>query len=170
MRNGECQNQPVICNQNEDCFIRCDQRNSCWFSSIQCPPNNKCNVHCGIARNSCDDIIINATQSTSLYIYCQDNECDDAYIYCPTSQYNMNLDHQCILTGIRTIDRITFYTQQGFNDINIENIPLEDSTVICGENGEYQCTINATQNGCLSNEDKTCQSYRLPTPSPSLVR
>eukprot|EP01083_Nonionella_stella_P097713 274669_1 len=164
---GLCRSKPIICNDNEDCFIRCDGRDSCWYSIIQCPLHGKCDIWCGLERNTCDAITINATQSTALYMYCADNECDDTTIHCPTQHY-IGIDHPCTLEGAKTLDRVLFYTKEGFNDLNIANIGLTESMVICGDQGQYTCTINAAETGCVSTNDNTCETYRLPTPIPTV--
>eukprot|EP01084_Bolivina_argentea_P046560 85750_1 len=168
--NGFCEGKQIICNNNEDCYLQCDGTNSCYYSTVKCPINGKCKIYCGINKNTCDNIIINATYSKSLYVYCADNECDDAILYCPHNTYN-KYDHQCILSGTKTIDRITFYTQQGFNDINIQNIRLTESIIFCGSNNnqQYTCNINTQQNGCDTLDDKTCETYRLPTYYPTIL-
>ena len=79
----------------------------------------------------------------------------------------MGIDHQCILIGEETLDRVVFYAAEGFYDINITNINLRTSYIICGDNNQYSCYITTTEDGCYAFSDKECEDYRLPTLSPT---
>eukprot|EP01084_Bolivina_argentea_P107156 191613_1 len=74
------QTSPIICNENEPCYINCK---SCSHKIINCPTNNNCLIDC---------IQCNDTQ-----IYCNGNSDTECTINCMADPYNMDPEalHGC---------------------------------------------------------------------------
>eukprot|EP00484_Ammonia_sp_Unknown_P025860 CAMPEP_0197038704 /NCGR_PEP_ID=MMETSP1384-20130603/15593_1 /TAXON_ID=29189 /ORGANISM="Ammonia sp." /LENGTH=394 /DNA_ID=CAMNT_0042469177 /DNA_START=244 /DNA_END=1428 /DNA_ORIENTATION=- len=62
--------------------VLCTNANECQYSKIMCPADAYCRVECRGAA-SCQDAVIDASQSSSLHIICGASGCQRADIYCP---------------------------------------------------------------------------------------
>eukprot|EP01084_Bolivina_argentea_P127844 226060_1 len=58
----QCKHKHIDCLPNEDCFIECNESESCLGATITCPIEGDCNILCE-GGQSCRDTIINATLS-----------------------------------------------------------------------------------------------------------
>eukprot|EP01083_Nonionella_stella_P035536 96960_1 len=78
-----CQHTHIDCIANEDCFVLCDEPESCLSATITCPLQGNCNILCE-GGESCRDTIINATlQLGNLNLECKQSSdhCRDIKVY-----------------------------------------------------------------------------------------
>merc|ERR1712228_610244 len=122
--------------------------------------NANCEIYCSGKQNECNDLIVFAAHSLFLSIYCVGNECDQMQIHCPQNTEN---DKQCALESPKTLSQITFFAQNGFNDIAFDKVALTASSVICGADNEFECDINSIETGCNPQSNQICTNYRIKT-------
>eukprot|EP01084_Bolivina_argentea_P279719 478223_1 len=100
----QCQNDSIICTQNEDCNVVCNGDRSCENVIFSCPINKQCNITC-IGDAACWGALINATLSSIVYIKgCTAGDptnndlftCENIDLYCPP---NINGIKKCIVQG-----------------------------------------------------------------------
>merc|ERR1712228_125461 len=75
----------------------------------------------------------------------------------------MGNDKQCALESPKTLSQITFFAQNGFNDIAFDKVALTASSVICGADNEFECDINSIETGCNPQSNQICTNYRIKT-------
>eukprot|EP01084_Bolivina_argentea_P083038 150345_1 len=89
----DCQTSWINCPPRENCFVSCDDEQSCIGSVINCPVNGDCSIECH-GSQSCQDVFIDATLlSGDLNVLCKGDSnstdhCKGMQIYGNTLQSN----------------------------------------------------------------------------------
>ena len=84
---SQCENRYIDGSDLSSNFtVICDTESSCKYSKIICPTNAPCIVTCQ-AANACQDILIDASQSSHLHVKCSaQSACENADIYCTSDE------------------------------------------------------------------------------------
>ena len=101
----ECQHDSFYCDSSIDCSVECSGKGSCHQSNVYCPENARCSIICGFGEIVCEDMFVDAEQSSFLSIHLPYNtsfgdRLDEALIYCPDTINSM----ACNITGVTSKD------------------------------------------------------------------
>ena len=144
-------------------------QNSFERGTINCPVNEDCSLLCE-GLNSCEPFTVNATLSKSLWLNANAQECcTDMNVYCPNGNtigpYGINTQPCRVNAIIRSMIGMVIYATEGLNDVVIDCTYVtgcDDLTsranLVCGGGS---CILNTVTGTCDTNEDKTCENYRL---------
>ena len=210
---ARCTNNIFHCKDGQDCTLKCNQQSSTCTnikiygnnaksltvtsdssgaskltqsSMIFCPFEGNCLVTCS-GTNDCDDIIINATESTSItYNSNALNAGTNAEIHCPNYPGPYTQGSQpCKVFGTSwnsNLDNVKIYAVEGFYDVDVN---CYANTAICWMNtfnahthiycwdGDCDVSQASPYNACVSGN--VCQSKfhsdnpsNIPTINPTM--
>jgi len=145
----------IHCPVNSLCSVHCTDYESCSLSDIHCDEGSQCFLDC-TGDLACVDLEIYAQNASNLQVYCQDSGCDDLSMYCPL---NTNASEN----GICSLDfrgngstGISVYALNGLSDVHISNAndsqlqQLQDVNVFCGDEYTSQCKVSSLAiNECM---------------------
>ena len=153
----------INCESNQDCFLTYEQSNKCINNTIICPTNYLCNISCNL--DSCQNIVINASQSSSLHLHITNLWESELTIYSPSSKSNsksnsdIDIHHEPvthIYDKIRVVELSKHGSHQNHNHhVNIE--PLR----IYSLNGFSDIVINTENNLVQSQMDMDYKQHNV---------
>ena len=170
----------VVINGNGAISLEVNARtvNSFQRGTINCPVNEDCRLSCkGVS--SCKQFTINATLSKSLWLNTNNVDCcSDMNVYCPNGNtigpYGVNTQPCRVNAMLTSMIGMVIYATEGLNDVAIDCRYFDGcddltsrAKLVCGGGS---CILDTVTGTCDTNQDKTCENYRLSaTSEPSKI-